>query len=101
MEKFLREFIDRGWWGPCHFEWVSPCYFLPKKVAGEWRLVVMYRCLNAQTQHNSYTLLHIEDMLQKQFWQRIFRVIDLGHGYQQMPLAKESRACLCVNCMMA
>ena len=43
MEKILREFIDRGWLEPCHSKWASPCFVVPKKVAGEWRLVVDYR----------------------------------------------------------
>ena len=97
MEKILREFIERGWLEPCHSEWASPCFVVPKKVAGEWRLVVDYRGLNAQTQHDSYTLPLIEDMLQKKHQQRIFTVIDLKHGYHQMPLAEESRACTAMS----
>ena len=97
MEKILRDFIERGWLEPCHSEWASPCFVVPKKVAGEWRLVVDYRGLNAQTQHDSYTLPLIEDMLQKQHRRRIFTVIDLKHGYHQMPLAKESRACTAMS----
>ena len=97
MEKILRDFIQRGWLEPCHSEWASPCFVVPKKVAGEWRLVVDYRGLNAQTQHDSYTLPLIEDMLQKQHRRRIFTVIDLKHGYHQMPLAEESRACTAMS----
>ena len=97
MEKILREFIERGWLEPCHSKWASPCFVIPKKVAGEWRLVVDYRGLNAQTQHDSYTLPLIEDMLQKQHRRRIFTVIDLKHGYHQMPLADESRACTAMS----
>ena len=67
-----RDFIERGWLKPCHSEWASPCFVVPKKVAGEWRLVVDYRGLNAQTQHNSYTMPLIEDMLQKQHRRRIY-----------------------------
>ena len=97
MEKILRDFIERGWLEPCHSDWASPCFVVPKKVAGEWRLVVNYRGLNAQTQHDSYTLPLIEDMLQKQHRRRIFTVIDLKHGYHQMPLAEESRACTAMS----
>ena len=43
MEKVLREFIGRGWLEQCHSKWASPCFVVPKKVAGEWRLVVDYR----------------------------------------------------------
>ena len=97
MEKILREFIDRGWSEPCHCLWASPCFVVPKKVAREWRLVVHYCGLNAQTQHDSYTLPVIEDMLQKGFWRRIFTVIDPKHGYHQTPLADESRACTAIG----
>ena len=97
MEKILPESIERGWLEPCHSEWASPCFVVPKKVAGEWRLVVDYRGPNAQTQHDSYTLPLIEDMLQKQHRWRIFTVIDLKHGYHQMPLAEESRACTAMS----
>ena len=93
MEKILSDFIERGWLEPCHSEWASPCFVVPRKVAGEWRLVVDYRGLNAQTQHDSYTLPLIEDMLQKQHRRRIFTVIDLKHGYHQKPLAEEFRTC--------
>ena len=97
MEKILRDFIERGWLERCHSEWASPCFVVSKKVAGEWRLVVDYRGLNAQTQHDSYTLFLAEDMLQKQHRRRIFTVIDLKHGYHQMPLAHESRACTAMS----
>ena len=97
MEKILRDFIQRGWLEPCHSEWASPCSVVPKKVAGEWRLVVDYRGLNSQTQHDSYTLPLIEDMLQKQHRRRIFTVIDLKHGYHQMPLTEESCACTAMS----
>ena len=97
MGKILREFIARSWLEPCHSEWASPCFVLPKKVAGDWRLVVDHRGLNAQMQHDSYTLPLIEDMLQKQFQRRIFKVIDLKHGYQPMPLAEEFRACTAIS----
>ena len=92
MGKILQEFIDGGWLEPGHSEWALPCFIVPKKVAGEWRLVVNYRGLNAKRQHDSYMLPLIEHMLQKQFRRRIFTVIDFKHGYHQMLLAEESRA---------
>ena len=55
--------------------------------------MVDYRGLNAQMQHDSYTLPLIEDMLQTIFRRRIFTVIDVKHGYHQMPLADEYLGC--------
>ena len=89
MEKILRDFNQQGWLEPCHSDRASPCLVIPKKVAGERSLVVNYRGLNAQTQHDSYTLPLIEDTLQKQFRRQIFTVMDHKHGYYQMPLADE------------
>ena len=50
MENDFREFIDTGWLEPFHSEWASPRSVVPKKVAGEGRLVVDYRGLYAQMQ---------------------------------------------------
>ena len=97
MWKILRELFGGGLLEPCHSDWASSCFVVPKKVAAEWRLVVDYRGLNAQRQHDSYTLPLIEDMLLKQFRRRIFTVIELKHGYHQMPLADESPACTAMS----
>ena len=49
--------------------------------------------LNEQTEHDSNSLPLIHSILQKQAQKRIFRVLDLKHGYHQMQLHEESRAC--------
>ena len=36
MEKILMEFIDQGWLEPCHSEWASLWFVVPRMVAGEW-----------------------------------------------------------------
>ena len=81
MKKLLAEFIDRGWIEPPDSEWASPDFIVPKKEKGEWRLVVDYRGLNEQTEHDSYSLPLIDTILQKQQKKRIFTVLDLKHGY--------------------
>ena len=49
--------------------------------------------LNEQTEHDSYSLPLIDSILQKQQKTRIFTVLDLKHGYHQMPLHEDSRPC--------
>ena len=93
MKKLLAEFIERGWIEPSDSEWASPAFIVPKKEKGEWRLVVDYRGLNEQTEHDSYSLPLIDSILQKQQKKRIFTVLDLKHGYHQMPLHLDSRPC--------
>ena len=93
MKRLLAEFIERGWIEPSDSEWASPASIVPKKKEGEWRLVVDYRGLNEQTEHDSYSLPLIDTILQRQQKKRIFTVLDLKHGYHQMPLHPDSRPC--------
>ena len=88
MIKVLKEFIAQGWTEPCSSEWASPFFVVPKKVAGEWWLVMDYLDLNSESQHDAYSLPLIDIHLQKQQRKRILSVLDLKHGCHQMPLAK-------------
>ena len=90
MKKLLAEFIERGWIEPSDSEVASPAFIVPKKEKGEWRLKVDYRGLNEQTEHDSYLLPLIDTILQKQQKKGIFTVLDLQHGYHQMPLHPDS-----------
>ena len=97
MEKLLIEFIERGWIEPSDSECASPAFIVPKKEKGEWRLVVDYKGWNEQTEHDSYSLALINCILQKQQKKRIFTVLDLKHGYHQMPLHEDSRPCTAMS----
>ena len=97
MKKLLPEFIERGWIEPSNSEWASPAFIVAKKEKGEWRLVVEYKRLNEQTEHDSYSLPLIDTVLQKQQKKRIFTVLDLKHGYYQMPLHLDSRPCTAMS----
>ena len=97
MKKLLAEFIERGWIEPSDSEWASPAFIAPKKEKGEWRLVVDYRNLNEQIEHDSYSLPLIDTILQKQQRKQIFTVLDLKHGYHQMPLHPDSRPCTAMS----
>ena len=93
MKKLLMEFIERGWIEPSDSESASPAFIVAKKEKGEWRLVVDYRGWNKKTEHDSYSLPLIDSILEKQQKKRIFTVLDLKHGYHQMPLHEDSRPC--------
>ena len=96
-KKLLAEFIERGWIEPSDSEWASPALIVPKKEKGEWKLVVDYRGLNEQTEHDSYSLPLIDIISQKQRKKRIITVLDLKHGYHQMPLQPDSRPCTAMS----
>ena len=97
MKRLLAEFFERGWIEPSESEWASPAFFVPKKEKGEWRLVVDYRGLKEQTEHDSYSLPLIDTIIQKQQKKRIFTVLDLKHGHHQKPLHPDSRPCTAMS----
>ena len=97
MKKLLAEFIERGWIESSDSDWASPAFIVPKKEKGEWRLVVDYRGLNEQTEHDSYSLPLIDTILQKQQKKRIFTVLDLKGGYHRRPSHADSRPCTAMS----
>ena len=97
IKKLLMEFIERGWIEPSDSELASPAFIVPKKEKVEWRLFVGYRGLNEQTEHDLYSLPLIYSILQKQQKKRILTVLHLKHGYNQMPLHRDSRPCTAMS----
>ena len=93
MKKLLKKFLECRWREPSDSEWAVPAFIVTKKEKGKWRLVFNYRGWNEQTGHDSYCLPLIDTILQKQARKRIFTVLHLKHGYHQMPLHEDSRAC--------
>ena len=91
LKKTLEEFQNLGWIEVSYSDWGSPAFMVPKKVQGEWRMVVDYRALNTVTRHDSYNLPLVETLLQQHREMKIFTVLDMKKGYHQMPLAESSR----------
>ena len=82
MKKLLAEFIERGWIKPSDSEWASQAFIVPKKEKGEWRLVVDYRGLNEQTEHDSYSLPLINSILKKQQKKRVSAASPICSDFQ-------------------
>ena len=53
--------------------------------------MVDYRWLNECTIPDAYPLPLIDDILNRQGQNRVWTVLDMKHGYHQMPLAPEAR----------
>jgi len=71
--------------------YASPVLLIKKK-SGESRLVVDYRRLNAQTERVHYPLPNIDEYMEVLNGNKIFAVLDLAHGYLQVPLKKDARS---------
>ena len=66
--------------------WSSPAFVVPKEVAGKWRMVVDYRWLNDCTMVDAYPVPLVDLLLNRQGEKNIWTVLDMKHGYHQMPL---------------
>ena len=53
MVKVLKEFVRRKGIELCSSEWAYPCFVVLKNLAGEWRMLVDYRDLNLDSQHDA------------------------------------------------
>ena len=86
--------------------WCSAPFTVPKPPPADqssidaWRLVADYRALNAATVPDAHPLPLIEEEIAKMAKGKLFTVLDLRHGFHQMPLRKEDRhlAAMCTPC---
>ena len=100
IQRNLREF---GWLEACM---TSECccapFTVPKPPPADqnsidgWRMVVDFRNLNAETKADSNPLPLIEEEIVKRAKGKLFSVLDLRHGFHQIPLAKSSRPLTCI-----
>lgn len=65
---------------------------LVKKKTGEYRMVIDYRKLNAQTVKDRFPLPLIDDVLDNVVGFRYLITLDMAHGYFQIPMTQEARA---------
>jgi Reverse transcriptase (RNA-dependent DNA polymerase) len=73
----------------------SPCRFpvmLTSKMDGSMRFCVDYRRLNEVTIPDTYRLPRQDDTMDALGGSTMFSVLDLSHGFHQLPLDKTSRA---------
>ena len=101
IRRILRKF---GWLQACMTsEWCCAPFTVPRPPPADqhsidgWRMVGEFRSLNAGTKADSHPLPLIEEEIVKRAKVKLFSVLDLRHGFHQMPLAKSSRPlpCMC------
>ena len=83
-------------------EWCCAPFTVPKPPPADQntidgrRMVVDFRNLNAESKVDSHPLPLIEEEIVKRAKGKLFSVVDLRHGFHQMPLAKSSRPLTCM-----
>ena len=100
IQRNLQEF---GWLEACvTSEWYCAPFTVLKPPPADqnsidgWRMVVEFRNWNAETKADSHPLPLIEDEIVKSAKGNLFSVLDLRHGFHQMPLPKSSRPLMCM-----
>ena len=77
-------------------EWSFPQFIVPMPVPADslllekWKLVIDFDYLNSQTKEDKAPLPLVEDMLIHES-HKMFSVLHLKHGFQQMPLHTDDR----------
>ena len=106
--EILRDIIQRNlpqfcWLEACMTsEWCCAPFIVPKPPQADqnsidgWCTVVDFRKFNAETKAESHPLPLIAEEIVKRAKGKLFSVLDLRHGFDQMPLAKSSRTLMCI-----
>ncbi|SAL96908.1 hypothetical protein [Absidia glauca] len=90
LKKELDRLCDLGIIKPANTPFTAPI-ILVKKKNGDYRMVVDYRKLNAQTKVDAYPLPKIDDLIDELGNSRIFSALDLRSGFHQVPLKQNSK----------
>ena len=90
MKTIVRDWKQAGIVTDTDSAYASPCLLVGKS-DGSSRLVVDYRKLNKQTVRINFPLANIDDGLEDLHGATIFAVLDLAHGYLQMPLTERAK----------
>jgi Reverse transcriptase (RNA-dependent DNA polymerase)/RNase H-like domain found in reverse transcriptase len=90
IDNLVQERLDLGVIEPSHSPWRFPVVLTPKQ-DGSMRLCIDYRRLNEVTLPDAYRLPRQEDTMDALGGSTTFSVLDLSHGFHQLPLDKSSR----------
>ena len=98
-----RNLMDLGWLEGCMTSaWCCAPFTVPKQPPADQNtidglpMVFYFHNLNAETKVNSHPLPLFEEEIAKRIRGRLFSVLDLRHGFHQMPLGQDSRPLTCM-----
>ena len=100
-EKILADLVtaaqDAGKMEPGKGPWNTPCFPVPKKTPGSYRLFQDLRSQNAATIKDGHPLPLIGEIVQRQGKNLVWTVLDLVDGFHQMPMKPEHRHITCMS----
>lgn len=93
INETVKKLLQQGIVRPSSSPWSAPLIVVPKKPGPDgkpnWRVVVDYRKLNANTRQDAYPLPRIEDILDQLGDAEFYTTMDLESGYYQVPMAEK------------
>jgi len=92
LKALIDKWLDEGVCVKSKSPWGASAFFVPKKEANQWRLVVDYRELNKVTIQDRFPLPLIEDLFAKFSGSIIFSIFDGLSGFNQQGIHPESMA---------
>ena len=90
VDQLVHEMLDQGVIEPSASPWASPIVLVQKK-DGNVRFCVDYRKLNQVTKLDEFPLPRIDDTLDILNGSQYFSALDLGSGYWQVAMDKDSK----------
>lgn len=91
ITRQLAEFIKDGRLVPSNSPWASPVSLVRKPGENNWRLVIDYRRVNAQTIKDAYPMPHIETLLYQCRTADWLTLLDIKDAYHHIEMALASR----------
>ena len=91
VKRLLQDLLDRKIIRRSVSSYASPIVLVEKK-DGQLRLCIDYRCLNAKTQRDAFSLPRIDKTLESLAGSKLFSSLDLTYGYFQVVMHPDSIA---------
>ena len=83
VQKFVNEYLKKGYIQPLKLQQTSPVFFVGKKDRGK-HMIMDYQRLNKQTVKNNYLLPLITSLVDTMGGKCIFTKMDLRWGYNNV-----------------
>ena len=85
VQKYLQEYLEKGWIQPTTSHYNHHILFIYKKT-GQLRVFLDYRSLNSNIIIDRHPIPHIDNILDRLGYAKIFSKIDLENCYHQVEI---------------
>lgn len=91
LKHLINQMIDSDIVEPSRSNYAAPVFLIPKKEKDEYRFLVDYRKINAETIGDKYPIPRSQDLFRSLEGGRFYSTLDMAQGYFQIPIKKEDK----------